>query len=163
MSESTQKYLLFEVDEEYALSLDQVVEIIENTEITRVPETPDYIAGIVNLRGHVIPILDVRKRFRKPHRSDVRQRCIVIANIEEHQLGLLVDNVVDLIDIDAANIKETPQVGSNYIHVYIKNIGIAENKMYLIVDTDRLVNYNDLFFLEEKAEETPAPSPDEAS
>lgn len=158
----TQKYLLFEVDEAFALSLSQVVEIIEVTEITRVPETPDYIAGILNLRGHVVPVLDVRRRFRKPYRADVKPRCIIIANIEDHPLGLLVDNVIDLIDIAPENIQETPQVGNSYIHVYIKNIGITDNKMHLIVDTDRLVNYNDLYFLEGKAEDT-APTQEETN
>lgn len=145
MSENTMnKYLLFEVDEVYALSLDNVVEIIEMTEVTRVPEAPDYIAGIINLRGHVVPLLDIRKRFRKPPREDAPARCIVIARIEENQLGLMVDNVIDLIDIAPENLKEPPQVGSSYTHVFIGAIGILNGQMHLIIDTDKLVNYADL-------------------
>ena len=142
------KYLIFEVDEEYALSLSYVVEIIDTTGITRVPETPDYIAGILNLRGHVVPVIDVRMRFRKPPKPDTRQRCIVIARIAENLLGLLVDNVVDLIDIPPEKITPTPQVGGSYVHGYVQGIGVYEDKVQLIIDTDRLVNYNDLFFVE---------------
>ncbi len=65
MSGQMRKYLVFEVEEEYALALDSVVEIIEHKEITPVPDTPDYVSGILNLRGHVIPVIDIRLRFRK--------------------------------------------------------------------------------------------------
>lgn len=148
MSDIESKYLLFEVDEEYALPLTHVIEIIEAREITKVPETPDYIAGILNLRGHVIPVLDVRKRFRKPARPDAPRRCVIIASVEQNPLGLLVDNVIDLIEIQPEQLKDPPQVGSSYINVFIGHIGIGENKMHLIVSADRLVNYNDLYFLE---------------
>lgn len=149
MNDINSKYLIFVVDEDYALELDKVQEIIEYVEITRVPEAPDYIAGIINLHGHVVPVLDIRKRFRKPANTGAKPRCIVVCNIEGNKLGLIVDNVVDLIDIEPENLKEPPQVGANYIHVFIKYIGIADNKMHLIVDTDKLVNYNDLHFIED--------------
>lgn len=158
MNEVQNKYLLFEVDEEYALELAKVIEIIEYTDITRVPEAPEYVAGILNLRGHVIPVLDVRKRFQKPDK-DVKQRCIIIASIDGNQLGLIVDNVIDLIEIDSTNLSDSPQVGSNYIHVFVKYIGIHEGKMHLIVDTDKLVNHKDLEILEEAESE---PSKEEA-
>lgn len=153
MNDINTKYLLFEVDEEYALALSYVMEIIEYTEITRVPEAPEYIAGIINLRGHVIPVLDVRKRFRKAAGTSVIPRCIVIAQIEDSPLGLIVDNVIDLIDIDTDNLKDPPHVGANYIHVFVKYIGIADGKMHLIVDPDKLVNYDDLSFVEDVQEE----------
>lgn len=149
MNNNSTKYLIFTVDEEYALDIANVVEIIEMTDITKVPETPDYISGIINLRGHVVPVLDIRKRFRKTGAGTGKPRCIVIANIEDNQLGLIVDNVVDLVDIEKDMIKDPPQVGSNYVHVFVKSIGITGDKMHLIVDTDKLVNYNDLSFLEE--------------
>lgn len=147
MGELENKYLMFEVDEQYLISLTHVTEIIEVLNITRVPETPDYIAGIVNLRGHVIPVLDVRKRFKKPDREGGRQ-CFIVAEINESPLALMVDNVLDLIDIEPENLKEPPQVGHSYIHVFVKYIGVAGNEMHLIVDPDKLVNYDDLFFLE---------------
>lgn len=100
MSETGRKYLLFEVDEEYALELDTVLEIIELCDVTRVPEAPDYVAGIINLRGNVVPVIDVRKRFRKPLGENVIARCIIICDIADNRLGLIVDNVIDLIEIE---------------------------------------------------------------
>lgn len=143
------KYLIFEVDEEYALPLSYIVEIIDAADITRVPETPDYIAGIINLRGHVVPVIDIRKRFHKPDRGELCRQCIIITRIESNLLGLVVDNVIDLVDIDPKQISPSPQVGGSYVHVFIKSIGIYDEKMMLIVDADRLVNYNDLFFTDE--------------
>lgn len=152
------KYLIFEVDEEYALGVRYIVEIIENTDITRVPEAPDYIAGIINLHGMVVPVIDIRKRFKKPPKVDAPRRCIIITKVESNPLGLIVDNVVDMIDMEPDKLKEPPQVGGSYVHVFIKAIGIYEDRMHLVVDPDKLVNYNDLFFTEtaepEETEET---------
>lgn len=158
MDTLSSKYLLFSVDEEYALELSSVLEIIELADITRVPEAPDYVSGIMNLRGNVVPVLDVRKRFKKPEREDIKARCIVVCNVEDHRLGLLVDNVIDLIDIPRDKLQDPPQLGSNYVNVFIKSIGISsdeeeeEVRMHLIVDTDKLVNYNDLHFFDDDRE-----------
>lgn len=165
MSEITKKYLLFEVDEEYALELDTVLEIIELCEVTRVPEAPDYVAGIINLRGNVVPVIDVRKRFRKPPRESVVARCIVICNIGDNRLGMIVDNVIDLIELDPTKLQDPPQLGSNYIHVFVKNIGLSENdpaRMRLIVDTDKLVNYDDLHYFDEHQEPSKTKTAEEA-
>lgn len=155
MSETSKKYLLFEVDEEYALELDTVLEIIELCDITRVPEAPDYVSGIINLRGNVVPVIDVRKRFRKPYREGVVARCIIICNVADNRLGLVVDNVIDLIEIEPEKLQDPPQLGSNYIHVFVKNIGLSVSDpdcMRLIVDTDKLVNYDDLHYFDEREE-----------
>lgn len=144
------KYLLFSVDEEYALPLSNVVEIIEMVDMTRVPETPDYISGIINLRGHVVPVIDIRKRFKKPEYTGGHTQCIVITRIDSNFLGLVVDKVIDLIDIEPGKLSASPHLGGSYAHVFIKAIGIYDDKMHLIVDPDRLVNHNDLFFVEDE-------------
>ena len=152
MSKTSNKYLIFEVDEEYALDVANVLQIIEMADITRVPDAPDYVAGIINLRGHVVPVIDMRKRFRKGKGADGLSRCIVIAEIENNMLGLIVDSVVDLIDIDDDMIKDSPRVGTSFAYVFVKGIGIVGEKMHLIVDADKLVNYNDLNFLDHDEE-----------
>lgn len=154
MNDIDNKYLVFEVDEAYALALHHVVEIIEYRDVTKVPETPDYIAGIINLRGHVVPVIDVRRRFRKAYREGVRPRCIVIIRLDNNLLGLSVDNVVDLVDINPEELTAAPQIGGSHAHAFISAIGIRDGVMQLVVDTDRLVNYNDLYALE--GEERPA-------
>ncbi len=142
------KYLVFEIDENYALELSKVKEILEYKPVTAVPETPAYIAGVMNLRGSVVPVIDMRKRFHKPEKADLQRRCTIIIHFENALLGLMVDNVTDLIDIAAGSISPPPQVGADYAHVFIKSIGVCSEKMLLIVDTDRLVNHSDLQFLE---------------
>ena len=137
------KYLIFQVDEYYALEIAAVVEIIEYSVPTNVPETPDYIAGMINLHGHIVPVIDIRTRFRKNPKDDTARKCIIIVNIGNNQLGLIVDNVIDLITINPANLTDPPQVGTSYSHVFIKSIGVFDNKMNLIIDTDKLIGYKD--------------------
>ncbi len=148
--EQPQQYLVFSVDESYALELSKIVEILEYKPITRVPETPPYIAGMMNRHGSVLPVIDMRKRFHKEDRPDLPYRCIIVIRFDEMKLGLVVDNVNDLITLDPGSISAPPQVGPDYAHVFIKGIGVHEQKMMLIVDADRLVNQSDLTFLEEE-------------
>jgi len=146
--ETGSQYLIFEVDEAYGLELDKVLEIIEYTGITQVPETPDYIAGVINLRGHVVPVMDVRARFKKEPGDHLPRRCIILVSFEESTLGLIVDNVLDLIVIEEGSLSQPPQIGNDYAHNFIKLIGVYEDKMNLIVDVDKLIHLNDLSFLE---------------
>lgn len=174
MTDIKNQYLIFEVDEEYAICLENVDEIIRYTideegsdGITKIPEAPEYISGVLNLRGHVLPIMNIRCRFKKPIIEDkekIPRQCIIIAKIENSQLGLVVDNVIDLINIDEANLKDPPQVGSTYSHVFIKSIGIdnESKKMHLIIDTDRLIHHKDLAFVDDisDSEDTEKPLAD---
>ncbi len=151
------KYLVFSVDESYALELSKVREIMEYKPITRVPETPAYIVGVMNRHGSVVPVIDMRKRFHQPDLENASRRCTIIIRFDGGHLGLLVDNVTDLIDIAPEMISPPPQVGKSYSHVFIKAIGIYKEQMVMIVDADKLVNLDDLAALpEELAEEEPA-------
>lgn len=150
--EQALQYLVFSVDEHYALELAKIVEILEYKPITRVPETPAYIAGMMNLHGSVLPVLDMRRRFHKPDRDDLPYRCIVVTRFEGMKLGLVVDTVDDLIALEPGSISQPPQVGEDYAHVFIKQIGVYEDKMVLIIDADKLVNHSDLSFLKEEEE-----------
>ena len=142
--EMMNKYLIFQLDEAYALELYKVIEIIELQKITKVPETPDYIPGVMNLHGLVLPIIDVRARFKKTDESGVKRKCVIVVDFNGMRLGLIVDNVVDLVTISDAKVTPPPTVGTHYSHVFIKAIGVYENSMCLILDTDKLVNYEDL-------------------
>lgn len=144
MSELNDKYLIFEVDEHFAIEITAVVEIIEYIVPTRVPDTPEYIAGMINLRGNIVPVIDIRARFKKNPLAENARRCIIITNVHTSNLGLIVDNVSDLIQIPEAALTDPPQVGANYTYVFIKAIGIYDDKMNLIVDTDKLIHYSDL-------------------
>ena len=148
------RYLLFEIDEEYAVELSKVLEVIEFQPVTRVPETPDYITGVINLRGHVVPVIDLRVRFKKALKEYNYRTCIIVVDIEGIHLGLVVDKVLDLITFNESEIIPPPQVGNDYSHVFIKSIGMHEGKVKLIIDGDKIINYNDLEFLNETESES---------
>lgn len=141
------EYLICSIDEHYAIAVDSVVQIIEHTQVTPVPETPPYIVGIINLRGQVIPVIDLRIRFRKPPNAEIAHRCIVIVRFEALELGLIVDNVLDLLTILPEQKTPPPQVGNDYAHVFVKEIGVVNEEMNLILDENKIVNYSDLEFL----------------
>ncbi|MGL5435400.1 MAG: chemotaxis protein CheW [Lachnospiraceae bacterium] len=143
------KYLTFKLDESYALHMSCIVEIMEYKTVTVVPETPAYIAGVINIRGVVLPVIDMRARFRLPEASERSRRCIIIINFNDKKMGLIVDHVTDLIEISPEKVSPPPQAGTYYSHVFIKGIGILDSGMTLIVDTDKLVNLNELEFLED--------------
>lgn len=141
------RYLTFELGESYALDMSCIVEIIQYKAVTAVPETPTYIAGVVNIRGVILPVIDMRTRFHLPEAVDLSRRCIIIINFEDKKIGLVVDNVTDLIELDADKVSPPPQAGSHYSHVFIKSVGILDEGITLIVDTDKLVHLNELDFL----------------
>lgn len=145
------EYLICDLDEQYAIEVDSVVEILEYTPVTPVPETPPYIVGILNLRGQVIPVVDLRIRFRKAPAAEGIRRCIVIVRFEGLELGLVVDNVLDMRMILPEQITPPPQVGNDYAHVFVKEIGVEDGRMFLIIDENKIVNYRELEFLTEEA------------
>ena len=144
------KYLVFKLDEDYALPLEKIVEIVEMGYVTKIPETPSYIMGVMNLRGRVIPLIDLRVRFKKPPCEDLSHQCVVITNFDDIQIGLIVDNVDDLITMDPQQVTPPPTVGKDYAHVFIREIGIYQDQMKLILDGDKLINHQDLDFMSQE-------------
>ena len=150
--EMQNQYLIFELEEEYAIALEKVIVIVEYNGVTTVPETPAYISGVINYRGLVLPVIDLRTRFKKSE-VEAPRRCIVITELEGMHFGLVVDRVSDIVTIEDESVKPPPQVGGNYSFNFIKSIGVADEKMVLIIDTDKLINLNDLEQLSENEEE----------
>ena len=144
------KYLIFNLDESYALELTKVLEIVELSSISKVPETPDYILGIMNLRGHVLPIIDLRLRFKRKTKERTGKECVIIIDFDGNNVGIIADTVVDLISIPPESIAPPPQVGSDYSHVFVKGIGIHGDEMKLILDCDKIIYLNDLDFVKEE-------------
>jgi len=138
------RYLIFQVDEEYAIDLGSIIQIIDMQNITKIPQTPDYVAGVINLRGQVIPVIDVRKRLQKPDREYTYRTCIIITVIDGVNLGLIVDKVLDLVTIDDDKISPPPPVADSFENVFIKAIGLYENEMKLILDGHKIITQTDL-------------------
>jgi len=146
-SEDTQKgkFLTFSVGREaYGIEIKFVTEIIGIQEITEVPELPDYVKGIINLRGKIIPVIDVRLRFRKEPKQYNDRTCIVVINIKETTVGLIVDNVAEVINIDDSNIVPPPQIKAGFHNRYVRGIGKVGNEVKLLLDCDKLLNDEEL-------------------
>jgi len=153
MVEETQKgkYLIFSLDrEEYGIEIKYVTEIVGVQTITAVPELPEYIKGIINLRGKIIPIFDVRLRFKKEVREYNERTCIVVIDFREFSVGLIVDRVAEVIKISDEAIVPPPTF--NGTNRFIKGIGKVGNGVKLILDCQRLLTDEEL---EVVAEYTP--------
>ena len=146
LMEDTQKgkFLTFCIGNEfYGIEIKYVTEIIGLQPITEIPEMPEYIKGIINLRGKIIPVMDVRLRFRKPFRPYNDRTCIVVIDIKEVSIGLIVDSVSEVIAIPDEEIVAPPDM-ANEGNRYIKGIGKVGNDVKLLLDSDRLLNETDL-------------------
>ena len=129
------KYLTFNLDKEvFGMEVEFVTEIIEMQEITEVPETPTYVIGIINLRGKIIPVIDVRLKFKKEKVPYDDRTCIIVIDINDMQVGLIVDNVSEVVDIADTEISEPPGNKTGFDNNYIKKIGRSGNDVILILD-----------------------------
>lgn len=149
--EDTQKgkYLTFSLGEEYyAIEIKYVTEIIGMQPISEIPELPDYVKGIINLRGKIIPVMDVRLRFKKPWVPYNDRTCVIVIEIAAIAIGLIVDLVSEVLVIPDDAIVPPPEVsqGGNR---FIKGIGTAGKDVKLLLDCERLINENEMNLLEE--------------
>lgn len=152
------KYLTFSVDKEvFGLDIRHVDDIIGIQEITIVPEQPDYIKGVINLRGKIIPTMDVRARFKKAERDYDDRTCIVVLNMQNTSVGVIVDRVVEVLDIEEDKISEPPRFSDEYQSNYISGIGKINDDIAMLLDCNKLLNYDQieaLNHLKEKEEDT---------
>jgi len=142
------RYLTFGVGNEvYALEIRYVVEIVGVQPITEVPEYPEHLKGIINLRGKIIPVMDMRLRFRKPPREYDSRTCIIVINTDVTQIGLIVDSVAEVIDIPKSNIVPPPDTNKGGRR-YISAIGKVGEDIKLIVDCYKLLDDDDTALFE---------------
>lgn len=143
------KFLTFPLGaEDYGIEIKFVTEIVGIQAITPIPSIPEYIKGIINLRGKIIPVMDVRLRFKKEPRAYNDRTCIIVIDIKEVTIGLIVDSVSEVISIPDENIIEPPYVNKNVHNKFIENIAKINNAVKLILDCDKLLNEEDLEDLE---------------
>lgn len=144
--EDTQKdkFLMFKLgNESYGIDIRYVTEIIGIQPVTEVPELPEYIRGIINLRGKIIPVMDVRLRFKKQLREYTDRTCVVVINVANNSVGLIVDGVADVMLIPDTDIVAPPEISRN-CNRYIKGIGKIGSDVKLILDCEKLLTDNEL-------------------
>ncbi len=133
------KYLIFSLgSEQYGMEIRYITEIIGIQPITEVPEMPDYIKGITNLRGKIIPVMDARLRFKKPVREYDGRTCIIVLETEDISIGLIVDSVAEVLAIEDENIAPPPEINRSG-HKYIKGIGKEGGSVKLLLDCEMLL------------------------
>ena len=134
------KYLsFFLVDEAYGLEILRVHEIIRVLPITRIPRTQAYVLGVINLRGKVIPVVDLRTRFGMPRATSTEETCIIVVRVHGFVVGLQVDRVSDVFDIAAEEIEPAPNFGQHFDTDYLLAMGNCDGSVKLLIDLDQVV------------------------
>lgn len=142
---TTSKYLTFVLGSEtYGLDIQFVREIIGILPITPLPDVPSWIKGVINLRGKVIPIMDVRARFMLEELPYGGRTCIIVVNVQEWWVGLVVDTVSEVLDIPTAQIEPPPRVANRSHDHFIQGLGKVDSHVRLLLDAPRLVGADDL-------------------
>jgi purine-binding chemotaxis protein CheW len=135
------KYLTFVLDQEhYGLEIRVVTEIIGMQNITVVPDLPEFMKGVINLRGKIIPVIDVRMKFKKPPQPYHDRTCIIIVEIGDMPVGLIVDRVAEVLNIPDENIVAPPDGKTGFSNRYLQGIGKVGNEVKLLLDSNRLLS-----------------------
>lgn len=138
------KYLVFHLDrEEFGVHVLKVREIMGLQEITTVPRTPDYVKGVINLRGKVIPVIDLRRKFQLPPAEYTVRTCIIVLQVQSEsgpmQMGVIVDGVSEVLTILEAEIENTPDFGNQMELPYILGMAKVKGKVKILLDIDRVL------------------------
>ncbi len=144
------KFLTFYLaGEEYGLEILKVHEIMGMLPITRVPRTPEFVRGVINLRGKVIPIVDLRHKFRMAH-DGAEETCIIVVQVRGVQIGIVVDRVSEVLDIREGDIEPPPEFGVDVDTGFLLGLAKADGRVRLLLDIDSVLSTADV------AELTPA-------
>jgi purine-binding chemotaxis protein CheW len=155
--EDCHQYLTFMLGgETFGVGILSVKEIIEYHSLTAVPMMPDFIRGVINLRGAVVPVIDLATRFGRPASEVSRRTCIVIVELDSRSdtqvVGIVVDEVNEVVDIAAELIGPPPSFGANIRTDFIRGMGRLESQIVMLLDIDRVLSFNDLLLLGQAAQ-----------
>ena len=150
------KYLSFSLgSEEYGIGIIKVKEIIGMIPVTPLPQTPEYVKGVINLRGKIIPVIDLRLRFGMNTIDYTDRTCIVVVEIDSNSgsrhIGIVVDSVSEVINIKGTDIEDTPSFGMTLSTQYILGIAKITGSVRVLLDIDRVLNADELEMLDEVA------------
>jgi len=141
-----------------AIGINDINEIIEITNITRVPMTPDYIRGVINLRGSVVPVIDLLARLGHQTSTICKRSCIVLVDVvsgdETHSIGMLVDQVNEILEIPKENIQPAPEFGSDIKVEFIQAMGRVEEDFIILLEVNRVLSVSDLAALSKVTQST---------
>ena len=151
-----QQYLTFRLGEEtFGVDVLQVREILDLIPVTRVPQMPEYMLGVINLRGSVVPVVDLRRKFGLPPAAATRDSCIVVLEVafagERSVVGALTDAVSEVLDLPAEAIEPPPRLGSKLRAEFIRGMGKKEEQFLIVLDIDKIFSSEELSLLQGEA------------
>jgi purine-binding chemotaxis protein CheW len=146
---SSSQFLTFTLDEErYAVEIGKVREVLEFTSVNRVPRTPEFMRGMINLRGNIVPVIDLRLKLGLSRTERTVDTCIVITEVqvdgEPLVLGALADSVQEVIELDQSSVAPPPKMGTRVDTRFIRAMGKREDQFLIILDIDRVLSEEDL-------------------
>lgn len=145
-----ERYLTFFLGEEqYGIAIDRIKEIIAIMKVTNVPKTPDYMRGVINLRGSIIPVVDTRLRFGMETKSEDMHTAIVIVEVDKVNIGFIVDRVEEVASIDSTALSEPPKFGNNIDADFICSMAQMGENVVMILDVLKLFEADELINLEQ--------------
>jgi len=143
------KYLVFQLGrEEFGIRVLKVREIMGIQDITAVPQMPDYVKGVINLRGKVIPVMDLRLKFGLPEQEYTQRTCIIVVQVQGDAgrmlMGIVVDGVAEVLNLAAAEIEDTPDFGDGTATPYLLGMAKVKEKVKILLEIDRVLTSQDL-------------------
>ena len=150
------KYLTFSLaNEEYGIGILKIKEIIGMMAITTIPQTPEFVKGVINLRGKVIPVIDLRLRFNMEEHAYTERTCIIVVEIDNQNstllIGIIVDSVSEVLNIKAEDIEDTPAFGAKLNTEYILGMAKSEKSVKILLDIDRILKVDEMALLSQAA------------
>lgn len=143
------QYLTFKLEEEtFALDVGKVREILDYTNITKVPQTPEFMKGVINLRGSVVPVVDMRLKFKMPRQERTVDTCIIVVEIvidsDATILGALVDSVQEVFELEPSQVEPPPRIGAKLSTEFIQGMGKRDDQFVIILDIDKVFSSAEL-------------------
>ncbi len=148
-NECAGKYLVFHLgNEEFAIRVLKVREIMGIQDITAIPQTPAFVKGVINLRGKVIPVIDLRLKFSLPEQEYTQRTCIIVVQVDRSDvsmlMGIIVDGVAEVVTLTGADIEDTPDFGQGVVTPYLLGMAKVKGKVKILLDIDQILAAQDL-------------------
>ena len=149
----TAQYLTFKLgDEVFALDITKVREVLDFTTVTRVPKTPEFMRGVINLRGSVVPVVDLRLKFGMTVTEKTVNTCVIITEVtvdgDTTVLGALADSVQEVLDLEPGSIAPAPRIGTKLRTEFIKGMGRRDDRFIIILDVDKVFSSDELSIIQ---------------
>jgi purine-binding chemotaxis protein CheW len=158
ISKTMSQYLTFTLDKElYAMDIAKVREVLEYTDITRVPRTPEFLRGVINVRGRAVPVVDMRLKFGLSKTEPTVNTCIIIIEVdvdgESTILGALADSVQEVFDLEPDQIEPAPRLGTRIKTEFIEGMGKSDEQFIIILNIDKIFSADELSVVQGMGEE----------